>query len=76
MIAASLLPAIGIGIVAVRLYARFYITRAPGIDDALIVLALVFGIALSVLVMIGNQIYYNGYHIWVRLTLPFPRAYG
>lgn len=63
---ASVLPAIAILVVGVRLYARFKITKAPGIDDILIVGALVFGIALSCLVMIGNQIYYSGYHIWVR----------
>jgi hypothetical protein len=65
MVCATLLPVIAIIVVAVRLYARFYITRAPGIDDLLVVLSLIFGIALSVLVMIGNQIYYNGYHVWV-----------
>lgn len=65
MVVACMLPAIAIGVVGTRLYARFRITRAPGIDDALIACALVFGIALSVLVMVGNQIYHNGYHIWV-----------
>lgn len=64
MVVACMLPAIAIGVVGTRLYARFKITRAPGIDDALVVCALVFGIALSVLVMVGNQLYYNGYHIW------------
>lgn len=62
---ACMLPAIAIGVVGTRLYARFKITRAPGIDDALIVGALVIGITLSCLVMVGNQLYYNGYHIWV-----------
>jgi hypothetical protein len=60
-----LLSVIGIIVVGARLYARFFITKAPGIDDLLIVLAVVFALALSVLVMIGNQIYYNGYHVWV-----------
>jgi predicted membrane metal-binding protein len=68
MVCATLLPIIAIIVVAVRLYARFYITRAPGIDDLLVVFSLIFGIALSVLVMIGNQIYYNGYHVWVGWT--------
>lgn len=65
MVTACLLPAIAIGVVGTRVYARFKITRAPGLDDALIVGALFFGIVLSCLIMVGNQIYYNGYHIWV-----------
>jgi hypothetical protein len=64
MICASLLSGLAIIVVGARLYARFFITRAPGLDDLLIVLALIFGVALSVLVMLGNQIYYNGYHVW------------
>ncbi|ETN45618.1 uncharacterized protein HMPREF1541_09450 [Cyphellophora europaea CBS 101466] len=64
MVVASMLPSIAVGVVATRLYARIYITRAFGIDDVLIVAGLVFGIALSCLVMVGNQVYYNGYHIW------------
>ena len=59
MIVSSVLSAVAIAVVATRLYARFVITRAPGIDDALIVLAVVFGVALSVLVMIGNQVSRN-----------------
>lgn len=66
MVAACLLSAIGVIVVGARLYARFYITKAPGIDDLLIILALIFGVTLSILVMLGNQIYYNGYHSWVR----------
>lgn len=65
MVIAPMLSAIAALVVAARLYARFYITRAARIDDALIVGALVFGIALSALVMVGNQVYYNGYHVWV-----------
>jgi hypothetical protein len=65
MVCATLLPVLAIIVVALRLYSRFCITRAPGIDDLLVVLSLIFGIALSVLVMVGNQIYYNGYHVWV-----------
>lgn len=47
-----------------RLYSRFWITRAPGIDDLLIVIAAGFGVALTVLVIIGNKKYRSGYHIW------------
>ena len=78
MVVATMLPTIAIGVVGTRLYARFKITRAPGIDDALIVGALAFGITLSCLVMVGNQIYYNGYHIWVssRMWPCNSRAHG
>jgi hypothetical protein len=69
MIVATLLSIIAIGVVALRLYARFVITKAPGVDDILIVGALIFGIGLSVIVMVGNQIYYNGYHVWVNQLL-------
>ena len=55
---------IGILIVSARLYSRLFITRAPGVDDALIVVALAFGIALSVLVVIGNRVWLSGHHIW------------
>lgn len=65
MITACMLSTIAIFVVGARLYARFHITKAPGIDDFLIVLALVFGIATSILIMVGNQIYYSGYHVWV-----------
>lgn len=50
--------------VAARLYSRFFITKAPGYDDALIVLALMFGIALTGLVIIGNRVWFSGHHIW------------
>lgn len=70
MIIASMLPVIGIIVVGLRLYARFYITRAPGWDDFCVVLAVIFGIALSVLIMLGDQIYYNGYHVWVCQLMP------
>jgi hypothetical protein len=68
MVASGLLSGVGIIVVGARLYARFCITKAPGIDDLLIILALIFGLTLSILVMLGNQIYYNGYHVWVRST--------
>lgn len=51
-------------VVGTRLYARIHITKAPGIDDILIVGALLFGIASSVLVIIGNTTYYSGRHVW------------
>ena len=50
--------------VTARLYSRFFITKAPGFDDALIVLALLFSIALSVLVIIGNKVWWSGHHVW------------
>ena len=59
-----ILSAIGIFIVSARLYSRLFITKAIGFDDGLIVLSLGFGIALSVLVIIGNRIWLSGHHIW------------
>jgi hypothetical protein len=59
-----ILSAIGICVVTARLYGRLFITKAIGFDDALIVLALGFGIALSVMVIIGNQIWLSGHHVW------------
>ena len=54
----------GVIVVSARLYTRLFITRAAGLDDALIVIALIFGIALSALVMIGNHHWWSGHHIW------------
>jgi hypothetical protein len=65
MIVGCLLPAVGIAVVGARLYARCYLTRALGIDDIFIVGALLTGIAFSVLVMIGEQLYHNDRHTWV-----------
>ena len=59
-----ILSAIGIFIVSARLYSQLFITKALGFDDGLIVLALGFGIALSVLVIIGNKVWLSGHHIW------------
>ncbi|EXJ80174.1 hypothetical protein A1O1_08316 [Capronia coronata CBS 617.96] len=56
--------ALAIFIVTARLYSRLLITRAPGLDDLLAVFALLFSIALSVLVIIGNKLYYSGRHVW------------
>ena len=63
-ITAILLAVLGTIIVAVRLYARTFITRAPGIDDILIVIALAFGIGLSAVNVLGAEKYYTGYHVW------------
>jgi hypothetical protein len=51
-------------VLAARLYSRYFITKAPGIDDLLIVLGAAFGIALSVITIIGNNTYHSGYHVW------------
>lgn len=56
----------GIGAIlcAARVYSRLFITRAPGVDDILIVFGLVGSIALSVMVIIGNKTYFSGRHVW------------
>ena len=64
MTVACLLPSFAILIVGLRLYARFKITKAPGIDDLLILLALIFGITLSCIIMVGNQVYFGNRHVW------------
>lgn len=56
--------AFGTAIVTARIYSRLFITKAPGWDDLLIVFALLFLIALSVLVVIGNKVYFSGRHVW------------
>ncbi|KEF61949.1 uncharacterized protein A1O9_03521 [Exophiala aquamarina CBS 119918] len=56
--------AIGVILCAARAYSRLFITRAPGVDDILIVCGLVAGIALSVMVIIGNKTYFSGRHVW------------
>jgi len=56
--------ALGTAIVTARLYSRLFITQAPGIDDLLIVVSLGFGIALAVLVIVGDTVYYDGHHVW------------
>ena len=73
IVLAILLSTIGVVVVGTRLYARFYITKALGVDDLLIVGALVSGIASSVLVIIGNTTYYSGHHIW---DIPLDTAVG
>ena len=69
IVIACLLSSVAVLVVGARLYARFCITKAPGIDDALIVLALIFGVTLSAMVILGNLRYYNGYHVWVSLNV-------
>ena len=59
-----MLSALGIVTVIARLYSRLFITKAIGFDDALIAVALGFGIALSVLVIVGNKTFKSGHHIW------------
>ena len=55
---------IGLLVLVARLYSRYFITRAPGIDDLLIVVAAAFGVALSVLVIVGYRKYHSGRHVW------------
>jgi hypothetical protein len=54
----------GVLVVGARTYSRLFITRALGFDDILIIIALGFLIALSVLVVVGYQNYHFGRHIW------------
>ncbi|KAL2428899.1 hypothetical protein ABEF95_004937 [Exophiala dermatitidis] len=56
--------AVAVVVLAARLYSRLFITRAPGLDDLLALFALFASIALSVLVIIGNKLYYSGRHVW------------
>ena len=73
VVASILLASLVIVPVAPRLYSRFLLTKAAGPDHALIVLALAFAIALSVLVIIGNKVWLSGYHIW---DVPIDRYVG
>lgn len=60
----------GILVVTARIYSRIFITKAPGIDDVLIVYAAAAGLTLNCLVIVGNRYYHSGIHIWdVKLTL-------
>ncbi|OCT49943.1 integral membrane protein [Cladophialophora carrionii] len=56
--------AIGIITGLARLYSRLFITKAPGLDDLLVMVALGFLTALTVLVIIGNKDFYSGRHVW------------
>ncbi|EXJ63216.1 hypothetical protein A1O7_03663 [Cladophialophora yegresii CBS 114405] len=55
---------LGIIIVSARIYSRLVITRAPGWDDLLVVVGLGFSVAMSVMVVVGNELYFSGRHIW------------
>lgn len=55
---------VGVILCTARVYSRLFITRAPGVDDLLIVCGLLASIALSVMVIIGNKTYFSGRHIW------------
>lgn len=59
-----ILAVIGVVVVAARGYSRLCITKAPGLDDFLVLVALGFVTALAMLVMIGNKDYYSGRHVW------------
>jgi hypothetical protein len=56
--------AIGLVTVIARTYSRLFITKAFGLDDGLVVIALGFLTALVVLVVVANKHKYNGLHIW------------
>lgn len=62
---------LGTIIVSIRTYTRLRITRAFGLDDGLIIIAFVFAVALSVLVILGNRVYHSGRHIWDVPTSTF-----
>ncbi|KAL6245250.1 hypothetical protein RBB50_008025 [Rhinocladiella similis] len=55
---------VGVIIVAARVYSRLFITKAPGLDDLLVVLALCVLITLCVLVIVSNKVYHTGRHVW------------
>jgi hypothetical protein len=55
---------IGAIVVAARLYARLVITKAPGLDDAIIVVALLLGIGSSIIFIYSTEVLYVGYHAW------------
>jgi hypothetical protein len=56
--------AIGIITGTARLYSRLFITKAPGLDDLLVAIALGFLTALTILVIVGNKDFYSGRHVW------------
>lgn len=55
---------LGGGIVSARTYTRIKITRAFGLDDALILVSYLLAVVLSILIIIGNKSYYSGRHVW------------
>jgi hypothetical protein len=64
LITCTTLSAIGVIVVAARIYARVFITKAPSLDDAIIVLALLLAIGSSALATYGAEVLYVGHHIW------------
>ncbi|KAK7531182.1 hypothetical protein IWX46DRAFT_371515 [Phyllosticta citricarpa] len=50
--------------VAARLWARVMVNRNSGLDDALIVVALIFTSGLAISVMLGSRLYGFDRHIW------------
>lgn len=68
------MTAIGVIAVAARLYARLFITRAAGIDDAIIGVALLLAIGSSVLNVYGAEALYVGYHNWDIPVSDFTRT--
>ncbi|RMZ77903.1 hypothetical protein DV738_g4147, partial [Chaetothyriales sp. CBS 135597] len=59
-----LMASLGVVVVSIRLYSRAFITRALGIDDALIVVASAFAIALSVLNALASSKWMTDRHVW------------
>ena len=57
-------PSIGLVIVSVRTYSRLFITKAPGLDDLLMIAALAFAVALCVLISVEVDKYKINRHIW------------
>ncbi|KAE8151264.1 hypothetical protein BDV25DRAFT_97957 [Aspergillus avenaceus] len=51
-------------VTCLRLYTRFKITCSPGIDDILIVIALIFAIAMGAVVSVATEHYGCNRHIW------------
>ncbi|KAF9248293.1 hypothetical protein DTO013E5_5203 [Penicillium roqueforti] len=51
-------------VVSLRLYTRVWITCSAGIDDALIVIGLVFGIAMAIVTSIATEHWDMNRHIW------------
>ncbi|KAK8172583.1 hypothetical protein BKA80DRAFT_196634, partial [Phyllosticta citrichinensis] len=50
--------------VAARLWARVIVNRNSGLDDALIVMALIFTSGLAISVMLGSRLYGFDRHVW------------
>ena len=63
-ITCTALSAIGLIVVAARLYARLVITKAPGLDDGIIVVALLLGIGSSIVSIYATGVLYIGHHVW------------